>query len=66
MNVASVIQGATNSSITCVVHNTTTNIGNSPQPASGNGDPETVHADGTNSTSPLAPGTYDCQVVVDP
>jgi hypothetical protein len=47
----------TNSTITCVVAGTGTNIGNSPQ---GPTDPATVTANG------LKPGTYTCTVVVDP
>jgi hypothetical protein len=58
VNVKAELAGATNSSISCV-HGSTA-IGNSPQPASGLGDPETVTANG------LAPGTYTCTVVIDP
>jgi hypothetical protein len=65
VSVASVLAGATNSSISCVDSNSAA-IGNSPQPASGMTDPVTLHADGTNSTSALAPGTYTCTVVIDP
>jgi hypothetical protein len=66
VGVAAVVAGTTNSSITCVVHGTSNNIGNSPEPDSGMGDPENFYADGTHSTNPLKPGTYDCQVVIDP
>jgi Prealbumin-like fold domain len=61
VNVASEASGGTNSSIKCVGPDpATTDIGNSPQPASGFGDPETVTANG------LLPGTYKCTVVIDP
>jgi prealbumin domain-containing protein len=59
VNVASEITGATNSSISCV-NSSSTAIGNSPQPTTGKGDPETVTANG------LKPGTYTCTVVIDP
>jgi Prealbumin-like fold domain len=51
--------GGTQSKITCT-DSSSANIGNSPQPASGFGDPETVTANG------LKPGTYTCTVVIDP
>lgn len=54
---SSVVPGATNSTITCVVSGTSTNIGNSPQ---GPVDPAEVDANG------LLPGTYVCTIVVDP
>jgi Prealbumin-like fold domain len=65
LSVASVLGGATNSSISCV-DSSGSAIGNSPQPASGMGDNLTVHADGTNSTNPLPPGQYTCTVTIDP
>jgi Prealbumin-like fold domain len=61
VNVKSEASGGTKSSITCTGPSPGTgNIGNSPQPASGLGDPETVTANG------LKPGTYSCTVVIDP
>jgi Prealbumin-like fold domain len=66
VSVASVRAGATNSSVSCVISGTTTNIGNSRQPASGRTDPVAVHADGTNSTNPVNPGIYVCTIDVDP
>jgi len=54
------VAGATNTTVTCVKHDTTTNIGNSPQ---GPTDPATVTASGTSG---LTPGVYDCTVNVDP
>jgi hypothetical protein len=60
ITVNSQVSGGTKSSITCVIQGTTTDIGNSPQPSSGLGDPETVTATG------LAPGDYVCTVHVDP
>jgi len=51
------VPGVTNTTITCVVGTSTTNIGNSPQ---GPSDPAEVDANG------LKPGTYTCTVVVDP
>lgn len=67
VHVASQATGGTQSRISCVVNGTTTNVGNSPQPADTGsppvqnfGDPETVTATG------LSPGTYVCTVVIDP
>jgi hypothetical protein len=67
VHVASQATGGTKSRISCVVSGTTTNVGNSPQPADTGsppvqnfGDPETVTANG------LSPGTYVCTVVIDP
>lgn len=59
VHVASEAAGGTQSKISCV-DGSSAGIGNSPQPASGYGDPETVTANG------LQPGTYTCTVVVDP
>jgi hypothetical protein len=59
VHVAAELAGATNSSISCV-NGSNAAIGNSPQPASGKGDPETVTANA------LSPGTYTCTVVIDP
>jgi hypothetical protein len=59
VHVQSELAGATNSSISCV-DSSSGNIGNSPQPSSGKGDPETLTANG------LKPDTYSCTVVVDP
>jgi prealbumin domain-containing protein len=59
VSITSELAGATNSSISCV-DSGSASIGNSPQPATGTGDPETLTADG------LAPGTYTCTVTVDP
>jgi hypothetical protein len=58
-HVESQVAGGTASSITCK-NSSAVNVGNSPQPASGFGDPETVTANG------LKPGTYTCTVVIDP
>jgi prealbumin domain-containing protein len=68
VHVASEATGGTNSRISCVISGTTTNVGNSPQPADtpgsppvqNFGDPETVTANA------LSPGTYVCTVVIDP
>jgi len=57
VSATSEVSGATNTSISCVVQGTSTNIGNSPQ---GPSDPATVTANG------LKPGTYSCTLVVDP
>jgi hypothetical protein len=65
VTVSSALAHATNSSISCVVHGTANNIGNSPVPSSGLGDPETMNANSGNSKQ-LEPGTYDCQIVIDP
>lgn len=59
VHVESELAGASNSSISCVDSGSSA-IGNSPQPGSGKGDPETVTANG------LKPGTYTCTVVIDP
>jgi len=58
-HVNSEVSGGTQSSITCV-NAANHNIGDSPDPSSGVGDPETLTANG------LAPGTYTCTVVIDP
>jgi hypothetical protein len=58
-HVESQVSGGTASKITCT-DSSAANIGNSPQPATGFGDPETVTANG------LKPGTYTCTVVIDP
>ena len=61
VHVASEAAGGTQSSISCVgPAPATTDVGNSPEPDTGVGDPETVTANG------LVPGTYTCTVVVDP
>ena len=60
ITVTSEAVGGTKSTITCVLQGTTTNIGNSPQPPTGNAPSATVTANG------LIPGTYVCTVVVDP
>jgi hypothetical protein len=61
VHVASEAAGGTTSSISCVGPDpATTDVGNSPEPDSGLGDPETVTANG------LEPGTYTCTVVIDP
>jgi hypothetical protein len=65
VQVSSELAGATNSSISCVVTGTSTAIGNSPKPATGMGDPETVTANAAGSDA-LKPGSYTCTVVVDP
>jgi len=57
VSATSEVSGATNTSISCVVQGTSTNVGNSPQ---GPSDPATVTANG------LKPGTYSCTLVVDP
>jgi hypothetical protein len=59
VHVASEVTGGTQSSISCV-DSLGNPIGDSPQPASGMGDPETVTANG------LTPDTYTCTVVIDP
>ncbi len=59
ISAASEAVGGTQSKITCV-DSSSSNIGNSPQPASGFADPVSVTANG------LPPGTYTCTVVVDP
>jgi uncharacterized surface anchored protein len=59
VHVASQVTGGTASNITCK-DSSAANVGNSPQPATGFGDPETVTANG------LKPGTYTCTVVIDP
>jgi hypothetical protein len=59
VHVASQATGGTQSSISCV-DSLGNPIGDSPQPASGKGDPETVTA------NDLKPDTYTCTVVVDP
>jgi len=64
VNVKSEVPGATNSSIKCV-NASSVDIGNSPQPASGKGDPETVTADATHGGG-LTPGVYTCTVNIDP
>jgi len=72
IKVTSEASGGTQSSIKCVNKDpanfaTGTDIGNSPQPASGFADPVQVDANGTtNPSTALAPGTYTCKVVVDP
>jgi Prealbumin-like fold domain len=68
ITVSSEADGGTQSSIKCVTgapaaFGTGTDIGNSPQPASGVDDPVTVTADGTSA---LRPGTYTCKVFIDP
>jgi hypothetical protein len=61
VHVASQAAGGTQSSIRCIGPSpATTDVGNSPEPDSGVGDPETVTANG------LAPGTYTCTVTIDP
>jgi hypothetical protein len=61
VHVASQVAGGTQSSIRCIGPSpATTDVGNSPEPDSGVGDPETVTANG------LAPGTYTCTVTIDP
>jgi hypothetical protein len=56
--------GATESSIRCTTGDPTgfpgTDVGNSPDPASGTANPAEVDANG------LEPGTYTCKVVIDP
>ena len=64
VGVAAVQPGTTNSSISCIDSNGQP-IGNSPQPSTGFGDPETLTADATHGAA-LTPGTYTCTVVVDP
>ncbi len=59
VHVTSQVSGGTQSNITCT-DSSSANIGNSPEPDSGFGDPETVTANG------LKPGTYTCTVVIDP
>lgn len=59
VHVASQVSGGTKSNITCT-DSGSANIGDSPQPATGFGDPETLTANG------LKPGTYTCTVVIDP
>jgi hypothetical protein len=59
-HVESQVSGGTKSSITCTNDSGGTSIGNSPQPATGVGDPETVTANG------LKPGNYTCKVYIDP
>jgi uncharacterized surface anchored protein len=64
VHVASQAAGGTQSSISCVgPAPATTDVGNSPEPDTGFGDPETVTANGANG---LVPGTYTCTVVIDP
>jgi hypothetical protein len=61
--------GGTQSNVTCTktVNNVTTNIGNSPQPTSGNADPVDLYADGAaGHGGALTPGTYNCTIVIDP
>jgi hypothetical protein len=64
ITVASEATGGTQSSIQCTSGAPAafpgTDIGNSPEPNSGVGDPETVTASG------LSPGTYTCKVFIDP
>lgn len=55
LNSKAEVSGTTSSTITCT-NSSSANIGNSPQ----TGDNKTVTATG------LAPGTYNCQVVIDP
>jgi hypothetical protein len=66
VNVDSVVAGASNSSVSCVVGTAGAAIGNSPQPATGKADPVRFKADGTAGAPALTPGTYTCTVVVDP
>jgi prealbumin domain-containing protein len=66
VNVDSVVAGASNSSVSCVVGTAGAAIGNSPQPATGKTDPVRFKADGTAGAPALPPGTYTCTVVIDP
>ena len=58
-SVASEAAGGTQSNIHCV-DSSNADVGNSPQPASGNAESATVTANG------LKPGTYTCTITIDP